>query len=101
MVNVKAEILSPSGLVEGMNAAIKIKRNSGDFVAVDKSSVVSRSGRKVVFTSKDGVAHWNYVEVAGENSSEFAISDGISEGDSVIYDGNTFLADRTEIIVNN
>ncbi|MCR5454450.1 MAG: efflux RND transporter periplasmic adaptor subunit, partial [Bacteroidales bacterium] len=86
MLKVKAEIFSPSGLLEGMNVAIKIKRNSGSFVAVNKSAVVSRSGRKVVFTCKDCVARWNYVEVSGENSSEFAISDGIAEGDSVIYD---------------
>ena len=99
MIKVKAKILQCAGLYEGMNISLKIRKDIGNMLAVPKTSVVFRSGKAVVFTSKDGYAHWNYVETSVENSEMIAIKSGIREGDSVIYSGNTFLADRTVINV--
>jgi RND family efflux transporter MFP subunit len=101
MVKVSADILDPAGLYEGMNAEIKIRRSAGSFLAVKKSAVVTRSDRKVVFTSKNGLAHWNYIETAAENSTEYAVKSGLQAGDSVIIEGNTFLADKTKIKAEN
>lgn len=101
MVKVSADILEPAGLYEGMNAEIKIRRSAGEFLAVKKSAVVTRSDRKVVFTSKNGLAHWNYIETAAENSTEYAVKSGLQAGDSVIIEGNTFLADKTKIKTEN
>ena len=97
MIKVKAKILHCAGLYEGMNISLKIRKDIGKMLAVPKTSVVFRSGRAVVFTAKDGHTHWNYVETSTENSEMIAIKSGIREGDSVIYSGNTFLADRTVI----
>lgn len=97
MLKVKANIDHCTGLYEGMNISLKIRKDIGKMLAVPKGSVVYRSGRPVVFTAKDGYARWNYVEVSVENSEMIAVKSGISEGDSVIYAGNTFLADHTQI----
>ncbi len=99
MIKVKAKILHCAGLYEGMNISLKIRKDMGKMLAVPKGAVVFRSGRAVVFTAKNGHAQWNYVETSTENSEMIAIKSGISEGDSVIYSGNTFLADRTVINV--
>jgi len=44
------------------------------------------------------LAHWCYVETSIENSTDIAIVSGINEGDSVVVSGNTYLADRSEIL---
>ena len=99
MIKVKANIINPVSLYEGMNISLKIRKDIGKMLAVPKGAVVYRSGKTVVFTAKNGVAHWHYVETSIENSEMIAIKSGIREGDSVIYSGNTFLADRTVINV--
>lgn len=99
MLKVKADINNCSGLYEGMNTSLKIRKDIGKMLAVPKTAVVYRSGKAVIFTAKDGVAHWHYVETSIENSDLIAVKSGISEGDSVIFTGNTFLADRTVINV--
>ncbi|MCQ2973327.1 MAG: efflux RND transporter periplasmic adaptor subunit [Bacteroidales bacterium] len=98
MVRVKATVNNGSELFEGMNVSIKISKNAGEFISVPKSAVVLRSNRPVVFTAKDGLARWCYVETSIENSDNIAIISGIEAGDSVIVSGNTYLADKTEII---
>lgn len=98
MVRVKAKIFKPSQLFEGMNVSVKISQQAGEFVSVPKSAVVMRSNRPVVFTAKDHKAHWCYVETSIENSTHIAIISGINEGDSVVVSGNTYLADRSDII---
>ena len=98
MVKVKAKIDKPQELIEGMNVSVKISKNAGEFVSVPKSAVVMRSNRPVVFTAKDRKAHWCYVETSIENSTDIAVLSGIQEGDSVIVTGNTYLADRSEIV---
>ena len=97
MVRVKAKIDKPSQLFEGMNVSVKISQNAGEYISVPKSAVVMRSNRPVVFTAKDHLAHWCYVETSIENSTDIAIVSGINEGDSVVVSGNTYLADRSEI----
>ena len=98
MVRVKTKIDKPSQLFEGMNVSVKISQNAGEYISVPKSAVVMRSNRPVVFTAKDHLAHWCYVETSIENSTDIAIVSGINEGDSVVVSGNTYLADRSEII---
>lgn len=94
MVSVKARIRNTDGrLVDGMAVEVTITRMAGSHLAVPKEAVLDRQGRKVVFTATDeGTAYWNYVEIASENSTHYAISDGLKDGDRVIYDGNFNLA---------
>ncbi len=106
MVRVKARIEgSPSSLFDGMNVKVSVFRSVNNALVVPKTAVVLRSGKQVVFTLKKGKAYWNYVHTALENKDEYALTedgeDVLSEGDTVIVDGNLNLAHETPVTVVN
>jgi multidrug efflux pump subunit AcrA (membrane-fusion protein) len=45
----------------------------------------------VVFTVKDSLAVWNYVQVGHRNSRQVEIIEGLKEGDRVIVSGNATI----------
>lgn len=99
MVKVKARIKNATGLFEGSNIRVRIKRDTGIHLAVPKGAVVIRSGRPVVFKAVNGLAQWVYVETSIENSESIAIiSSELQDGDTIVVSGNTFLAHKSEII---
>ncbi len=85
---------------EGMNVRVKIRKEIPNKLIVPKKAVVLRDTRQVVFTVKNNHAYWNYVTTQLENSEYYTISKGLSEGDSVIIDGNLHLAHESPIKVN-
>ncbi|SHN25201.1 efflux RND transporter periplasmic adaptor subunit [Chitinophaga sp. CF418] len=94
MIEVKA-LLSDGGhreLLDGMNVRVHVQQQLAGQLVVPKEAVLDRQNRKVVFTLVDSLAQWNYVEIGGENSSQYAISKGLKSGDKVIYEGNFNLA---------
>ncbi|PSL24443.1 efflux RND transporter periplasmic adaptor subunit [Chitinophaga ginsengisoli] len=94
MIEVKA-LLSDGGhreLLDGMNVRVHVQQQLVGQLVVPKEAVLDRQNRKVVFTLVDTLAQWNYVEISGENSSQYAISKGLKSGDKVIYEGNFNLA---------
>ncbi|MDR0560574.1 MAG: efflux RND transporter periplasmic adaptor subunit [Prevotellaceae bacterium] len=100
MVRLKAFIGNrDSRLYEGMNVKVRVQLLLGKQLVVPKSAVVLRTNKKVVFTFKNDRANWVYVQTAQENSDSYVISDGLKEGDMVIYDGNINLADQTPVKV--
>ena len=101
MVTVHAVIRNQGGgLMDGMSVNVTISRSLGEQLVVPKEAVLDRQGRKVVFTATDeGTAYWNYVKVGPENSTHYAIEDGLSLGDQVIYSGNFNLAHEKPIRV--
>lgn len=90
-------------LFDGANVKVIIDIPINDQLIVPKEAVVLRSNRKVVFTYKNGLAKWNYVNIAYENSSHYAISKGLNKNDTVIVKGNLNLAHdaNVKIIKNN
>ena len=54
-----------------------------------------------MFTHENGKAMWNYVTTGLENMSEYIITDGLTEGMEVIYDGNVNLAHESPVTVVN
>jgi hypothetical protein len=52
----------------------------------------------VVFVREDSLAIWKYVTTEFENSDSFSVSEGLEEGDLVIYRGNVNLAHETVVI---
>ncbi len=80
-------------LWEGMQVHLSINRQVDQQVIVPREALVLRSGRPVVFTydKKSGLAKWNYIEIAYENSQEIAIKEGIAPGQEVIINGNLNL----------
>jgi RND family efflux transporter MFP subunit len=102
MVKVKATISDKdNNLYEGMNVKVRIQLLLGKQLIVPKSAVVLRTNKKVVFLFKDNRAAWVYVQTGQENSDGYVITEGLNEGDQVIYEGNINLADDAPVIVKN
>ena len=102
MVRIKASVSNPGNkLYDGMNVRIKIQLAVSRQLTIPKEALLMRTNRQVVFTFRDGLAQWNYVETGLENSTEYVIVTGLQEGDLVIYDGNVNLAHETPVSVIN
>lgn len=87
-------------LFEGMNIKIVLEERVPHQLVIPKQAVVLRSERQVVFTYKAGKAMWVYVKTGLENISSFVITEGLAEGDSVIYEGNLNLAHEAGVTLN-
>jgi RND family efflux transporter MFP subunit len=102
MVQVKAIISNKDNkLYEGMNVKIRVQLLLGKQLTVPKSAVVLRNNKKVVFKLRNNRAAWVYVQTAQENSNSYVITEGLNEGDHIIYEGNINLADNAPVIVKN
>lgn len=100
MVQVCASVAGGSGLYDGMNVRVSVKREVEKALVVPKSAVVLRSnGRQVVFTYENGKAMWNYVTTGLENMNEYVITEGLKEGQEVIVSGNINLAHESPVKV--
>lgn len=100
LVKVKAVAAGGGRLFSGMNVRINVHRSLGKQLVIPKSAVVLRSGRQVVFTLKDGLAQWNYVQTGLENADSYSVVEGLKEGDVVIVTGNINLAHESPVKVN-
>lgn len=100
MIKVKAVCSNPENkLTEGMNVKIITENKVPHQLVIPKQALVLRSEKQVVFTFSAGLAKWNYVKTGLENSTSFTITDGLKEGDMVIYEGNLNLAHDTRVEV--
>lgn len=98
MVRVKAQVLSPSNkLFDGMNVNVRIQKIVPNQLVIPKKALVLRSNKQVVFTLRDGKAEWNYVKTGLENTDGFVVTEGLTEGMRVIYDGNINLAHEAPV----
>lgn len=102
MISVRAVIKNRDAkLLDGMSVKISARKSLPNQLIVPKNAVLERQGRKVIFTVNSTKAQWNYVEVAYENSNEYAVLSGLKAGDEVIYEGNINLAHNKSIRVSN
>ncbi|MDR0724899.1 MAG: efflux RND transporter periplasmic adaptor subunit [Prevotellaceae bacterium] len=102
MVQVKAVISNKDNkLYEGMNVKVRVQLLLGKQLVVPKSAVVLRTNKKVVFKLRDDRAAWVYVQTGQENSESYVITEGLNEGDHIIYEGNISLADDAPVRVKN
>jgi RND family efflux transporter MFP subunit len=102
LVLIKVRIQNPDQyLLEGMNAQVIIEKNLQNQIVIPREAVVERSGKKVVFVYENGLAKWNYVTVAHENSQEVAISEGLKVGQKVIVEGNLNLGHDAKVVVES
>lgn len=100
LIQAKAVITDvPSNWFDGMKVRVKIHKNISGKLVLPKEAVVIRDNQQVVFTIKDGRSYWNYVSVGVENSGNYTIESGLSEGDSVIVKGNLNLAHLSPIVI--
>jgi len=101
MVKVRAELKNGGRLLEGMNVKILLRKPVEHRLVIPKEALVIRQGRDVVFVREDSLAIWKYVTTEFENSDSFSISEGLEEGDLVIYRGNVNLAHETIVMEEN
>jgi RND family efflux transporter MFP subunit len=102
MVKIKATINNKDNKIyEGMNVKVRVQRLLGKQLIIPKSALVLRTNKKVVFTYRNGLANWVYVETSHENSSHYVVTDGLRPGDEVIYEGNFNLAHETPVEIEN
>jgi membrane fusion protein (multidrug efflux system) len=100
MVRVKASVQSPANkLYDGMNVNVRVQKTLPNQLVIPKKALVLRTNRQVVFTLHDGKAMWNYVKTGLENSIGFIVTEGLTEGDVVICDGNINLAHEAPVTV--
>lgn len=98
MVKVRAELKNAGDLLEGMNVRILIRKPVEGRLVIPKEALVIRQGRDVVFVREDSLAIWKYVTTEFESSDSFSVTEGLKEGDLVIYKGNVNLAHETIVI---
>ena len=102
LIQVKAKINTEGDrLYDGMNVKVTANKPIKDVVVIPKEALVLRSNREVVFTYEDGLAKWNYVKVLDENSTSYALKEGIKIGDTVIVSGNMNLAHDAKVKVSD
>ena len=82
-----------------MNVNVRVQKTLPNQLVIPKKALVLRTNRQVVFTLHEGKAMWNYVKTGLENATGFIITEGLTEGDSVIYDGNINLAHEAPVSV--
>ncbi|MDE7396183.1 MAG: HlyD family efflux transporter periplasmic adaptor subunit, partial [Muribaculum sp.] len=99
MVRATASVGYGNALCDGQNVKVRVKKDVGNQLTVPKSAVVLRSGKPVVFTLNEtgDKAIWNYVTIGLENMTEYTITDGLTEGMTVITDGNVNLAHQSPV----
>ena len=86
-------------LFDGMNVKIIIENQIPNQLIIPKQAVVLRSNKQVVFTYESGLAKWNYVKTAYENSTAYAIKEGLKENDTIIVQGNLNLAHDARVVI--
>ena len=101
MISVKATVDNKNGkLLDGANVKIKVLKSLRSQMVVPREAVLDRQGRKVVFTVEKGLAKWNYVEIAFENSTQYVIKSGLTIGNQIIINGNFNLANDKPVMEN-
>ena len=107
LVKVKARVKNiQSSFFEGMNVKIKIRKTLEKAIVIPKSALVLRDNRQVVFSVKNDIAQWHYVNTGLENNDSYTL---LTNGDNntlfpeehIIIDGNINLAHESPVVINN
>ena len=96
---VKINIPNEDGtLKSGMFAEVYLtKEKSDNAVVIPRDSVVTKNGESYVFTVENSAAKKNVVEIGIDNGDMVEITSGLSEGMTIVTEGQTYLADGDEI----
>lgn len=98
-IMVRAQLVNPGHLIDGMNVKVHIENIIPDKFVVPKSAVLIRDNQEVLFRiDKENKASWTYVHVLMSNSDSYVVVPNedkgaeLNEGDVVIISGNLNLA---------
>lgn len=95
------EIPNPTKrLKPGMYARVSLTTSSKtEALVVPKAAIVDVSGRRGVYTVKDGTAVFRPVQVGIEDTDRIEITDGIAEGEEVISIGASSVRDGDPVLL--
>ncbi len=62
-----------------------------------RAAVRTDRSQRYLFVVKDGVAHRRAIDVDGSSSTSYAITRGLTEGESVVVQSNTELQDGMRV----
>ncbi len=97
-LKVIAEVKSHNGqLLDGMHVRVVTETTIANQLIIPKLAVLARQGRQVVFTVENGHAIWNYVTTGYENSTEFTITEGLTEGQTIITSNNLTIGHEAPV----
>lgn len=100
LLQVRAILDRPTALwTSGMNVSVTILNEVPQQTMVPRAAVVRRQERDVIFTWSGDTVYWNYVQVAHENSSKAAITEGVSPGQKVVIDGHLNLSHQSVVSI--
>lgn len=100
-IEVTASVQPDPALIPGMSVSVSVKEAVANQLVLPKTAVVERSGRKVVFTVKDGKAYWHYVTLGLQNTTSYTVTDGLEAGEEAVTSGAQNLSDGITVIVQN
>jgi len=84
----------------GMHAEVEIAAEiHPGLLLIPQSAILNRSGKKLVFVVRDGLAKWEYIEVGLENEEFAEVIGNIEEGEPVIVEGHFTLAHDARVTV--
>ncbi len=84
----------------GMHAEVEIAAEiHPGLLLIPQSAILNRSGKKLVFVARDGLAKWEYIEVGLENEEFAEVIGNIEEGEPVIVEGHFTLAHDARVTV--
>jgi len=97
-MKVRATLQNPSGqLLDGMNVRVVMESAVANQLVIPKLAVLARQGRQVVFTVEKGLAIWNYVTTGSENTTGYTITEGLTEGQTIITGNNLTIGHQAPV----
>jgi len=97
-LKVLATVQNPTGLLlDGMNVRVVIESVATDQLIIPKSAVLARQGKQVVLTVENSLAIWNYVTTGYENLTEYTITEGLTEGQTIITGNNLTIGHQAPV----
>lgn len=95
LYTVKVKVGNPGGAIKpGMLARLRfLVRRAPAAPAVPNSAVVTENGADYLYIVKENVVHKTQVQVGASDAHDTQITTGLSLGDVVVVEGQSFLAD--------
>lgn len=85
-----------------IGSMVKVKIASGEYynrLRVPNEAILHRENRDLVFVVKGGYAKWQWIKKGIEGERYTEVRDGISEGDTVLTEGQFTIAHDAPVIV--
>lgn len=85
-------------LIPNLDVDVRVlARSEPHALLVPRAAVRTDRSQRYLFVVKDGVAHRRAIDIDGSSSTSYAITRGLTEGESVVVQSNTELQDGMRV----